>query len=567
MASLNPWFLEDLARFKREREGLAGLVARSEGITLQRVRFDDGHIAVDVDLDIGHRVFEAVLRYPTTFPHSPPSVRPRNSGQLWSGHQYGAGGELCLEYRPDNWLPEIMGWQMVESAYRLLQGENPLPDQHQQVASAHQITEGQRLRSTYSRIPFTRSLMRKFAELAPGQGARGKSLLYIPETNLVRIISSLQVEGEAWSDPEVPSLLGPETWEVAAYVRRLAPGELFPSVESYEEFSPSASKLGWEASDRTFVLLDGDQVRAYSVFDAAVYSMEPIFPPKEAARVSAAHTQLADRTVAILGCGSVGSKIAAMLARAGVSNFVLIDDDILAADNLVRHELDWRDVGQHKAQALSNRIRRIHPDVKVRTRFQQLAGQDSPSAAENILGYIAEADLIIDATANPAVGNIMSEFTRTARIPLVWVEVFAGGVGGIVARHRPGVEPSIALMRRAIESWFSQRVSAPQSQGYPYERSEDGVPLIADDADVSSIAASAARLAIDTLIRHSSDFPHAIYVIGLAPCDLFDQPFETHPILLPPAPLPVASPELTAQEMGEQLEFLGSMIEKAREQQ
>lgn len=567
MASLNPWFLMDMARFKSERDGLTELATREDWLTLKDMRFDGGQVVVDIDLDIGHRVFEAVLRYPATFPHSPPSVRPRDGVALWSGHQFGAGGDLCLEYRPDNWLPELTGWQMVESAYRLLHGENPQANQREQVASAHRLTEGQRLRTKYSRIPLSRSLIEKFTTIAPGQAVHGTSVLYLTEGNLIRIITSLEPDGEpAWQDPEVPSLLSAETWDPKVYVRRLAPGEAFPSTESYEVFATTAEALGWTPAERSVVFLQEEQVRGYSVFDDAVYAMEPIFPPKEALRLSPEHARLKDARVAILGCGSVGSKIAVMLARAGVERFVLVDDDILMSDNLVRHELDWRDVGLHKARALANRLRRIRPSLTVSIRCQQLAGQDSPEAAENILNRIAECDLIVDATANPAVSNIMSSFTHTARIPLVWAEVFAGGVGGIIARHRPGVEPTISLMRRAIENWFAQRVTASPPQAAPYELVADGTPLIADDADVTSIAASAARLAIDTLLQRApSHFPYSIYVMGLAPCDLFDAPFETYPIDLPAPPAVPTMPQLSAEEATEQLVFLAGLMQAAKQ--
>ena len=47
-----------------------------------------------------------------------------------------------------------------------------------------------------------------------------------------------------------------------------------------------------------------------------------------------------------------GSKVGTMLARSGVARFFLADDDILFPDNFVRNDLDWRDVGSHKANAL-----------------------------------------------------------------------------------------------------------------------------------------------------------------------------------------------------------------------
>ena len=53
---------------------------------------------------------------------------------------------------------------------------------------------------------------------------------------------------------------------------------------------------------------------------------------------------------------------------------------------------------------------------------------------------------------------------------------------------------------------------------------------MADDADVSVIAAHAARMAIDALLG-GDIFPQSMYVVSLKAGWIFDQPFETHPIV------------------------------------
>jgi sulfur-carrier protein adenylyltransferase/sulfurtransferase len=55
--------------------------------------------------------------------------------------------------------------------------------------------------------------------------------------------------------------------------------------------------------------------------------------------------------------------------------------------------------------------------------------------------------------------------------------------------------------------------------------------LVADDAEVSVMAAHATRFAIDLLIDSGGGgFPHSVYAIGLRPGWIFSQPFEAHPI-------------------------------------
>ena len=57
------------------------------------------------------------------------------------------------------------------------------------------------------------------------------------------------------------------------------------------------------------------------------------------------------------------------------------------------------------------------------------------------------------------------------------------------------------------------------------------MPLIADDADVTVIAAHLSRYVIDLLARpDASMFPYPAYVIGLSDRWLFTAPFDVRPI-------------------------------------
>src|SRR5207247_2396950 len=73
-------------------------------------------------------------------------------------------------------------------------------------------------------------------------------------------------------------------------------------------------------------------------------------------RLPESYVVLAKKKVGIVGCGSLGSKLAASLARSGVGEFVLVDDDIMKPGNLLRHELDGSSLGVHKTDALEARL-------------------------------------------------------------------------------------------------------------------------------------------------------------------------------------------------------------------
>ena len=122
-------------------------------------------------------------------------------------------------------------------------------------------------------------------------------------------------------------------------------------------------------------------------------------------------------------------------------------------------------------------------------------------------------------------------------------------------------------MRRAIENWFGEHGTPLPRPTRRYEDGAEETPLIADDADVSAIAAHAARLAIDALIaREPSLFPNSVYAIGLGVGSVFNQPFETFPIEVgsPPEaePQEQLSPDENAAEIGKILELLKALTDE-----
>ena len=62
---------------------------------------------------------------------------------------------------------------------------------------------------------------------------------------------------------------------------------------------------------------------------------------------------LSEAQVLIAGCGSGGSQVALQLAMAGVSKFALLDNDVLEAENVIRHACGLRYVGKRKVDALA----------------------------------------------------------------------------------------------------------------------------------------------------------------------------------------------------------------------
>jgi hypothetical protein len=257
----------------------------------------------------------------------------------------------------------------------------------------------------------------------------------------------------------------------------------------------------------------------------------------------------------------MGSKIAAILARSGVGQFVLIDSDILLPENLVRNDLDWRDVGTHKVDAVANRIGLVNPAASVIRYRRDLGGQGSSGGIEGLIEVLEECDLLIDATASTEGFEVLSSVRGFAKRPMVWGEVFAGGIGGFIARSRPGSEPNPMTIRRTIESWCAENGKIISPAPAPYEGGED-VPFIAGDAEVSIIASQLAAFAIDTLIpRTPSSYLHSVYLIGLQAEWIFDQAFEVRPITVGP-PDDDAPVDIDAEALRDEIVELGRLLKE-----
>lgn len=90
--------------------------------------------------------------------------------------------------------------------------------------------------------------------------------------------------------------------------------------------------------------------------------------------------KLKDSTVAIFGIGGVGSYAVEALARSGVGNLVLIDDDSICLTNINRQiHATRKTIGKSKVEAMKDRVLDINPKATVTTHkvfYMPGSGQD-----------------------------------------------------------------------------------------------------------------------------------------------------------------------------------------------
>lgn len=101
--------------------------------------------------------------------------------------------------------------------------------------------------------------------------------------------------------------------------------------------------------------------------------------------------KLNNSKVAIFGIGGVGSFVVEGLARAGVGNFILVDNDSVAESNLNRQIIaTTKTIGKLKVEVMKNRILEINPNANVET-HSEFFMPESPNFFDNTVDYIVDA--------------------------------------------------------------------------------------------------------------------------------------------------------------------------------
>ena len=588
------WFIKDPKRLLDERDAILDLLNEEPWLVCTAWDVDNTKLRMHVDADLvvhGH-TYSVRLCYPSLFPHVPPSVVPISQDEHWSSHQYGSSGSLCLEWGPDNWQPQVTGADMLKSTYRLLEIENPKgTERHVHAPSRHRLTLGQSLRSSCNRLILRDGLWRFIYRQQLGSIGRlhytdlwqTSSLTLIPH-------AAESLDGEIWNDPSVPDALGsdigkPPSGQGLYWVANIPSNrikelkcvgdlnEVFRTSGVPDDSITAVLNRLYDCETLSFVLVLTDTQGGLHAFFAignnddrslSNVALIPLDNSEDTVeRTPAALRELKDKRVGVVGLGSLGSKIAVSLTRMGMRRFYLLDEDVLLPENIQRHSLNWRSVGAHKTDAVAQELNLIAADMEVEVTNVNVTGQESSVFIDQALNKLGACDLVIDATAEPDVFNVLAAVARTYEKPLLWATVFAGAIGGMIARSRPKHDPSPASMRAAYLGFIEDNPYEGLLPKHDYTAIDDeGRVVTASDAGVGIIAHHAASFAADTVLScKPSAYPYSIYLIGLARSWIFHEPFHTVPIDTSSLSLQTrGSIPLTDEEVNEAVTFVSGLI-------
>jgi len=150
------------------------------------------------------------------------------------------------------------------------------------------------------------------------------------------------------------------------------------------------------------------------------------------------------KRVAVIGCGSLGSRVAEQLALSGIDELVLVDPEVFSSDNIYRHVLG-RDSGRvYKVEALADEIREkrtgtiVIPHHEDALRWLRMNGQRK------------DCSTLVLATGNLALEREIVRLSHAEawpqRIIAGWIEPL--GLGGHAISGRYGESGCLECLHR-----------------------------------------------------------------------------------------------------------------------
>ncbi|SPD74278.1 hypothetical protein PITCH_A2200006 [uncultured Desulfobacterium sp.] len=170
------------------------------------------------------------------------------------------------------------------------------------------------------------------------------------------------------------------------------------------------------------------------------------------------------KKVLVLGAGAFGSTICELLARSGMVDLTIIDNDTLRPYNLARHTLTGKEIGQPKAIAVADRLNSVFVTKNVAFGiFKNFLDLSDEEIREQLNGV----ECILDLSASVAVQNRIA-LIPDRQIPLVSAFQILSGKGTMALvedfniRGRADIIEAAMMMREredpVIAGWLTEKI-------------------------------------------------------------------------------------------------------------
>lgn len=173
---------------------------------------------------------------------------------------------------------------------------------------------------------------------------------------------------------------------------------------------------------------------------------------------SAEQIVLSESRVAVVGAGGLGGHVIVQLARIGIGQLVVVDQDIFDETNLNRQALCTKEsLGKPKAETAALAVGSVNPGVEVLPFTVKLGSHNAPE-------ILAGSDVIVDALDNIKDRFILEKSAKKLAVPLVHAAV--AGFEGRVMTIYPN-DPGLKQLYRTKGSHRNKAKSPESILGVP----------------------------------------------------------------------------------------------------
>jgi molybdopterin/thiamine biosynthesis adenylyltransferase len=461
--ALRPWFRAHPDRFKEEREKLEAM-----GFVLDEEKLKDASTVVFIGSLSEFPDRKLIVTFPWAYPSIPPKITDDGNCQLLPRHQRASTRTYCL-FGPssESWFSKMYATDALAETSRLLgdvlgEPANSLDDPYPEPPSAQPIFSkdgvilvpppvsdflpNDRTKPAEGIIRLKYSSKEKNGSTSRGvileAGFKDKAEKAFALKGYA-FVDGTDIRGRLTFLPNLP--------------RPIVDGRDF--VANLESFGIAPQKnYDWhalvfpeESGDRSttrysWLLFKKEKAGFCAVRTLTYRSAE------KSARIPGLEF-LPKKRIAVIGCGSIGSKIACSLASSGVKDFLLVDKDLMEPVNAVRHECGIHDFARPKVHALAIRLASLNPDTW--ETCDAITGDpfgELPSEIrEKFFAYLDKCDLIVNATGVQGLSRAICELSNHFFVPSIHVSVTNGAWSGEVFRYLPGKSSSWQCFQEAFE--------------------------------------------------------------------------------------------------------------------
>jgi molybdopterin/thiamine biosynthesis adenylyltransferase len=214
---------------------------------------------------------------------------------------------------------------------------------------------------------------------------------------------------------------------------------------------------------------------------------------------------LRNRSVLVIGLGSIGSVLASDLARSGVGRFVVADSERLEWGNVVRHAAGLSDVGRLKSKVARDLILDRNPESQV---LEISQGLESNSLATYDKA-VESVDVVVCATDNRVSRLLCNRMCVKHRKKVIFGGLTSGAYGGMVFQF----QPPESMCYHCFVTGFPDAAADRETDESEYAGGPDGHLAL----DIAPITNLMSKLVIVELQKQTGKVPSGLDVDLSAP--------------------------------------------------